>query len=53
MKNFYITINDGLIKEVNNMFNSSQDNPASAENFMQRLSAALLGVVNDVNYMGV
>lgn len=52
MKNFYITINDGLIKENNNIFNSSQDNPASADNFMQRLSAALLGVVNDVNYMG-
>ncbi|MBR4199236.1 MAG: hypothetical protein IKQ94_10755 [Bacteroidales bacterium] len=50
LKNFYITINDGLVKEVNNHFSSSSDNPASADGFMQRLSDALQMVVNDVNY---
>ena len=50
LKNFIITINDGLVKEVNNHFNSSSDNPATASDFMQRLSDALQMVVNDVNY---
>lgn len=50
MKNFYITINDGLIKEVTNHFASSDDNPETAEDFMDKLSHALQMVVNDVNY---
>ncbi len=50
LKNFIITINDGLVKEVNNHFNSSSDNPTTASDFMQRLSDALQMVVNDVNY---
>jgi hypothetical protein len=50
VKNFNITINDGLVKEVVNNFNSSDDDPASASLFMEKLSDALQTIVNDVNY---
>lgn len=50
VKNFNITINDGLVKEVVNNFNSSDDDPASAASFMDKLSDALQMIVNDVNY---
>ena len=50
VKNFNITINDGLVKEVVNNFNSSDDDPASASSFMEKLSDALQTIVNDVNY---
>jgi len=50
IKNFYITINDGLVKEVINNFSSSDDNPETAAGFMDKLSSALQNVVNDVNY---
>lgn len=50
VKNFNITINDGLVKEVVNNFNSSDDDPASAASFMDKLSDALQTIVNDVNY---
>jgi gas vesicle protein len=49
VKNFYITI-DSLIKENTNMFQSSNDNPDSAQDFMSKLSESLQRVVNDVNY---
>lgn len=51
VKNYYITINDGLIKEVVNHFNSTNENPETASDFMDKLSRALQNVVNDVNYM--
>lgn len=50
VKNFNITINDGLVKEVTNNFSSSDDDPASASAFMDRLTTALQMIVNDVNY---
>lgn len=49
VKNFYINI-DSLIKENTNMFQSSKDDPRSAQDFMGMLSEALQTVVNDVNY---
>lgn len=49
VKNFYINI-DSLIKENTNMFQSSSDNPQSAQGFMNNLSEALQRVVNDANY---
>ena len=49
VKNFYINI-DSLIRENTNMFQSSKDDPASAQDFMGKLSEALQSVVNDVNY---
>lgn len=51
VKNYYITINDGLIKEVVNNFKSTNENPETAADFMDKLSRALQNVVNDVNYM--
>jgi hypothetical protein len=50
VKNFNITINDGLIKQVDNHFGSSNENPESAGDFMWRLSQALQMILNDVNY---
>jgi hypothetical protein len=50
VKNFNITINDGLINHVNNHFGSSEENPESASDFMWRLSNALQMMLNDVNY---
>jgi hypothetical protein len=50
VKNFNITINDGLIRQVDNHFGSSSDSPESASDFMWRLSSALQMMLNDVNY---
>ncbi len=50
VKNFNITINDGLVNGVQNYFNSSDDNPETATDFMWRLSNALQMILNDVNY---
>ena len=50
IKNFNITINDGLVNGVQNYFNNSSDNPESASDFMWRLSNALQMILNDVNY---
>lgn len=50
VKNFNITINDGLVNGVQNYFNSSSDDPSSASDFMWRLSNALQMILNDVNY---
>lgn len=50
VKNFNITINDGLVNGVQNYFNSSDDSPESASDFMRRLSDALQMILNDVNY---
>ena len=50
IKNFNITINDGLVNGVQNYFTSSNDNPESASDFMWRLSNALQMILNDVNY---
>lgn len=50
VKNFNITINDGLVNGVQNYFNSSDDNPDTASDFMWRLSNALQMILNDVNY---
>lgn len=50
IKNFNITINDGLVNGVQNYFNSSDDSPESASDFMRRLSDALQMILNDVNY---
>ncbi len=49
IKNFNITIGS-LIGENTNMFQSSQDNPETASDFMDKLSMALQMIVNDVNY---
>jgi hypothetical protein len=49
VKNFYISI-DNIIGSNTNQFNSSSDNPATAQDFMSRLAEALQRVVNDVNY---
>jgi hypothetical protein len=51
VKNFNITINDGLIKQVDNHFGSTGENPESAGDFMWRLSNALQMILNDVNYV--
>ena len=50
VKNFNITINDGLVNGVQNYFNSSDDSPESASGFMRKLSDALQMILNDVNY---
>jgi len=50
IKNINITINDGLVHGVQNYFNSSDDSPDTASDFMWRLANALQLVVNDVNY---
>jgi hypothetical protein len=50
VKNFNITINDGLIKQVDNHFAGTNETPQSADDFMWRLSQALQMVLNDVNY---
>jgi len=52
VKNFNIVINDGLVNGVTNNFSSSSDDPASAGDFMFRLSQALQIMLNDVNYAG-
>jgi hypothetical protein len=51
VKNFNITINDGLIKQVDNHFGSASETPESASDFMWRLSNALQMILNDVNYV--
>jgi tape measure domain-containing protein len=50
VKNFNITINGGLIHQVDNNFASTNESPQSASGFMQQLSDALQMVINDVNY---
>ena len=50
IKNINITINDGLVHGVQNYFNSSDEDPDTASDFMWRLANALQLVVNDVNY---
>jgi hypothetical protein len=52
VKNFNITINDGLIKQVDNHFTSTNESPQSAGDFMWQLSQALQMILNDVNYAG-
>jgi len=49
VKNFYINIGN-LIGENTNRFESSKDDPRSAQDFMGKLSEALQMVVNDANY---
>lgn len=48
-KNFYINIGN-ILGENNNYFQSSGDNPESADGFMEKLSRAIQNVVNDINY---
>lgn len=50
VRNFNITINDGLVNGVQNYFNTSSDDPSSASDFMWRLSNALQMILNDANY---
>lgn len=50
VKNYNITINDGLIRQVDNHFNSTGESPESASGFMQKLTDALQLILNDVNY---
>jgi hypothetical protein len=50
IRNFNITINDGLIKTVNNHFASTGETPDSASDFMWQMSKALQLMLNDVNY---
>lgn len=50
VRNFNITINDGLVNGVQNYFNASSDDPSSASDFMWRLSNALQMILNDANY---
>jgi hypothetical protein len=50
VKNFNITINDGLIKQVDNHFASTNENPATAGDFMWAFSQALQMMLNDINY---
>jgi hypothetical protein len=50
VKNFNITIHDGLIKQVDNHFGSTDETPESAGDFMWQLSQALQTMLNDVNY---
>ena len=50
VKNFYINIGN-LLGENTNIFQSSDDNPETADAFMDKLSTALQMVVNDVNYV--
>jgi hypothetical protein len=52
VKNFNITINDGLIRQVDNHFGSTDESPESAGDFMWRMSDALQLMLNDVNYAG-
>jgi len=49
VKNFYINIGS-LIGENTNRFESSKDDPQSAQDFTSKLSETLQKVVNDVNY---
>ncbi|MDR1984978.1 MAG: hypothetical protein LBQ28_09175 [Prevotellaceae bacterium] len=49
VKNFYINI-ENLLRENTNIFQSSQDNPETASDFLNKLSYALQDVVNDANY---
>lgn len=52
VKNYNITINGGLIGSVDNHFASTDEDPASASGFIDRLRDSLLMVLNDVNYAG-
>ncbi len=53
VKNYNITINDGLIRQVDNHFSSTNESPESASDFMEKLSSALQLILNDVNYATV
>lgn len=46
IKNINITINDGLVKDVNNYFNNGESDPGV---FMDKLREALMMVLNDAN----
>lgn len=50
VKNFNIVIHDGLIKQVDNHFASTNENPQTASDFMWQLSQALQMMLNDMNY---
>ena len=50
VKNFNIVINDGLIKQVDNHFASTNESPQSASDFMWQLSQAMQMMLNDMNY---
>jgi hypothetical protein len=50
VKNFNITINDGLIKQVDNHFASTNESPETAGDFMWKVSQALQMMLNDINY---
>lgn len=50
IKNVNINI-ESLIGANTNIFSSSQDDPASADDFMSKLSNALMQIVNDANYV--
>ncbi len=50
VKNYHITINDGLIKQVDNHFSSTGESPESASHFMEKFSSALRMVLHDVDY---
>ncbi|MDR1729951.1 MAG: hypothetical protein LBR52_04745 [Prevotellaceae bacterium] len=53
VKNYNITINDGLIRQVDNHFNGTNESPESASDFMEKLSGALQQILSDVNYATV
>ena len=46
IKNINITINDGLVKSVTNIFNHAE---ANLDDFMEKLKTALMLVLNDAN----
>lgn len=48
VKNYNIVINDGLVNGVQNYFNDSSENPASADGFMKQFANALLAMLNDM-----
>lgn len=50
VKNIHITVHDGFIKEVTNNF-SAIDDTHSMESFTDKLRVALMGVLNDANYI--
>ncbi|MGI6718316.1 MAG: phage tail tape measure protein [Bacteroidales bacterium] len=50
IKNVNISIGS-LIGTNTNIFSSSKDDPASADDFMSKLSNALMQIVNDANYV--
>ncbi|MDD4437288.1 MAG: hypothetical protein PHS04_04550 [Tissierellia bacterium] len=48
VKNFNIVINDGLVNGVQNYFNDSSENPATAGDFMKQFANGLLAMLNDM-----